>query len=417
LTYTTTAKVARGDRVKNTTIEGNQHKNLFIKGTRINTLMDIENWLENGPQQVYSLLDVAGMGKSTVTKHLETKWRHERHLVARFFFSRNTTETMSNTLFCSAISTQLVKSSEEFAECLERCKEEYRKEKRNFDESIEEMFEALIVNPLKKFDQPVILVIDALDECDNGDGFGNGGRDRLLKTLKAHLLSLPKLRILTTGRPLPDIKKTLTNPNIRITNFRETEGYNDDIAIYVNARLSESDEEAFSDEIKQRVTNMAAGHFIWARIACDLLIRTYDRDSLLESFQKEISDDDRLNQLYRIAMRESTPADNASKRAVAMILQVFFAAQEPLSIEQLERLSPHPQSTEKVIAALGSLLIFEDRTSPIRPLHLTFREFIVSKDLSGDYYVPLELGHRTVALKCVETLRSEPKLVTSGSKW
>jgi hypothetical protein len=162
--------------------------------------------------------------------------------------------------------------------------------------------------------------------------------------------------------------------------------------------------------------DMAAGHFIWARVACDLLIRTYDRDSLLESFQKEISDDNRLNQLYRIAMRESTPADNASKQAVAVILQVFFAAQEPLSIEELERLSPHPKSTEKVIAALGSLLVFEDRTSPIRLLHPTFREFIVTKDLSGDYYVPVELGHRALALKCVETLHSEPQLVTtSGS--
>jgi hypothetical protein len=161
---------------------------------------------------------------------------------------------------------------------------------------------------------------------------------------------------------------------------------------------------------------MAAGHFIWARVACDLLIRTFDRESMLESFEKAIGKDNRLNQLYKIAMRESTPADDASRQTVAVVLQVFFAAQEPLSIEQLERLSPHPKSTEKVIAALGSLLIFEAGTSPIRPLHLTFREFMVSKDLSGDYYVPLELGHRTLALKCVETLRSEPKLVTSDSE-
>jgi hypothetical protein len=315
---------------------------------------------------------------------------------------------MSNTLFCSTVSTQLAKSSREFADCVEKCKEEYEKDKQNFDKSIEEMFEALIVNPLKKFDQPVILVIDALDECDNE----TAGRDRLLKTLKAHLSSVPKLRILATGRPLPAIKKALQDPNIHVTNFRETERNDNDIAIYVNAQLNDPNE-PFSHEIKQRVTDMAAGHFIWARVACDLLIGTFDRESLLESFEKEISDDDRLNQLYKIAMRELTPTDNASKRAVAVVLQVLFAAQEPLSIEELERLSPHPKSTEKVIAALGSLLIFEDRTSPIRPLHLTFREFIVSKDLSGDYYVPLELGHRTLALKCVETLRSEPGLVIS----
>lgn len=107
------------------------------------------------------------------------------------------------------------------------------------------------------------------------------------------------------------------------------------------------------------------------------------------------------------------PADSASRQTVAVVLQVLFAAQEPLSIEQLKQLSPYPTSTEKVITALGSLLIFKDRTSPIRPLHLTFKEFMVSKDLSGDYYVPLELGHRTLALKCVETLRSEPGLVIS----
>jgi hypothetical protein len=351
------------------------------------------------------------MGKSTVAKHLETKWRREGRLVAHFFFSRNTTETMSNTLFCSAVSTQLTESSEEFAECLEKCKKEYKIRRRVYDDSIEEKFEELIVNPLKKFDQPVILVIDALDECDNG----TAGRDRLLKTLKAHLSSVPKLRILATGRPLPTIKKALQDPNIRVTNFKETEHNDDDIVIYVNAQLNDPNE-PFSHEIKQRVTDMAAGHFIWARVACDLLIGTFDREGLLESFKKDISDDDRLNQLYKIAMRELTPTDNASKRAVAVVLQIFFAAQEPLSIEELERLSPHPKSTEKVIAALGSLLIFENRTSPIRPLHLTFREFIVNKDLSGDYYVPVELGHHTLALKCVETLRSEPKLVTPSSE-
>jgi hypothetical protein len=376
------------------TVEGDQYATLFLNGTRTKTIKDIGRWVEQIDEApwMYCLLDVAGSGKSTVTRHLVEKWMNDGKLVARFFFSRDSDELRSTKLFASTISQQYKEQSQQFKACLDQCK-------RPLDASIEQTFKATVVEPLRTFKKSAVLVIDALDECDNSPQ--SRARSRLFNVLKTHQLSAPNLRIFATGRPESDIKKSLQELSAHVVNFRQLEGSNHpDVDRYIRWRLLGHDNENQVD----RIVELSDGHFIWARIACDLFCASLDQDSLISKLEKVVLGEGRLKDLYQVALTQSLPSDSDSQQAAAFLLQILFAAQESFSISDLEQFSPYPKVVEKTVNALGSLLIHNGRRDPIRPLHLTFREFITGKSLGNEPFIQLEFGHRTLVSVCIEKL-------------
>ncbi|KIM23144.1 hypothetical protein M408DRAFT_77945, partial [Serendipita vermifera MAFF 305830] len=170
-----------------------------LPGTRTKTLAAISKWAneKTDARPIFLLLDVAGSGKSTVAKHMANQWTREGRLLARFFFSRDTKTTMSTDDFCSTVATALISRDPELKPPIKA-----------FEElpdfglfSFEEKFNGLVISPLAKLNRDAILIIDALDECDNE----NGSRDELLNALHGQQASTPRLRILAPGRPEFDI--------------------------------------------------------------------------------------------------------------------------------------------------------------------------------------------------------------------
>ncbi|KIM27179.1 hypothetical protein M408DRAFT_71566, partial [Serendipita vermifera MAFF 305830] len=171
-----------------------------LSGTRTKTLAAISKWVDErtNAQSIFLLLDVAGSGKSTVAKHMANQWTREGRLFARFFFSRDTKITMSTESFCLTVATA-------FSEHDPRLRAPINQFKARADFglfSFEEKFNGLVMNPLKRLNRDAILIIDALDECDNE----HGSRDELLNVLHSQQSSSRRLRILVTGRPELDIK-------------------------------------------------------------------------------------------------------------------------------------------------------------------------------------------------------------------
>ncbi|KIM22410.1 hypothetical protein M408DRAFT_47206, partial [Serendipita vermifera MAFF 305830] len=169
------------------------HKQCF-KGTRLKTLSAIRQWVDDKDtlKQIFCLLDFAGSGKSTVAKTIAEEWGKSR-LFARFFFSRDTTRTSSTNSFCSTVANGFAGLNPDFKKHIRR----FRKRPDLDLLSFEEQFEGLIAAPLRDLSQHSILMIDALDECDNE----HKRRDELLEILCRQQSSLPHLRILVTGRP------------------------------------------------------------------------------------------------------------------------------------------------------------------------------------------------------------------------
>lgn len=368
---------------------GDQHK-LCLVGTRKRTLAAFHVWAdnENTLHKIFYLLDIAGSGKSTVSKQVVENLKSKGRLVARFFFSRDTEETMSTNLFSKAVSNAFAGLDTEFRGHVAEFKE-----RPDIDDlSLEEQFEGLVADPLRKLDKQAILVVDALDECNNE--FGR--RNRLLEMLHAQQPSIPNLRIFMTGRPEIDIKSR-AEETVGYKNFSRLEGTNKDVELYIHKQL-----EGILPEDKHLVVIKAAdGLFIWARLACDMLRESADPEDLQEELRGEVGLDD----LYRVALREAIPKDRSSQRAILTILAMIMAAQRPLSIESLEMLSPElskrPGVVERAIKCLGSLLICSSREDPIRLLHITFRDFITDQSKAGPYFVHVRLGHYALASQSI----------------
>ncbi|KIM22683.1 hypothetical protein M408DRAFT_28522 [Serendipita vermifera MAFF 305830] len=83
---------------------------------------------------------------------------------------------------------------------------------------------------------------------------------------------------------------------------------------------------------------------------------------------------------------------------------MILATREPLSIAELEQLSPKLGIVEGVVSRLEALLLYKDREDPIRLLHATFREFLTSREKAGNFFIQPEHGNQTLALGCLSLI-------------
>ncbi|KAG8815578.1 hypothetical protein FRC18_001445 [Serendipita sp. 400] len=221
----------------------------------------------------------------------------------------------------------------------------------------------------------------------------------LLNVISTRLPLIPHLRVFVTGRPERDIKQwAMTTTGVHCTNFLQLEGNHDDVGIYIKERLSHFPPN-LQAQISQVVVN-AEGVFIWARIACDLLCKTINKQALLRSLEKEVT----LDHLYTIALEQSIPKDGYSRQAAVMVLEMILALQSPLSIAELVHLSPNPDAVEAVVTSLSSILLCKDREDSIRLIHATLHEFLTSRTEAGPWFIQLGLGHYILACGCIDLL-------------
>jgi hypothetical protein len=112
---------------------------------------------------IYLLLDVTGSGKSTVAKQMADKWTENGQLFVWFFFSHDVATTKSTDSFCSMVANALAGDDSTF-----KASTEAFKKHKDFDLlSFKEWFQGLVAKPLEKLGQDTILIINALDKCDN----------------------------------------------------------------------------------------------------------------------------------------------------------------------------------------------------------------------------------------------------------
>ncbi|KIM20642.1 hypothetical protein M408DRAFT_81681, partial [Serendipita vermifera MAFF 305830] len=253
---------------------GNQHQTC-TEDTRTELLHDIRTWAEdpNSTKQIFWIADRAGTGKSTVAKQIVTEWVKTEKPVVPFFFSINAADTMSNAKFCSTVAVKLAELANfgPFRSTLaEVLKEKLTVETLGF----EEQFQKLVLGPLQTTNKRVLLVIDALDECDKS------GRSELLSTLLRNLDKLPRTKVMITSRPLPDINQKLHNQPIVYS--RDLQGGGDpdsttqDILRHLDHIFSNSHNLRHLQYHVPRLGKLANGLFIWASTAGRFLEESLD---------------------------------------------------------------------------------------------------------------------------------------------
>src|SRR5258708_3350738 len=190
--------------------------------------------LDTAVKPIYWVNGLAGIGKSTIARTVAEDAKNRNLLGASFFFSRQEKEFSSADLFISTIAYQLARSYPEARSVIIKV---FEREPDIVKKPFATQFKELIVEPLRRitFSKPVIIVVDALDECDNA----SRAAEELLQAVVKHCTESPSLRLLITSRPELHIKHVLTNTAGIVLHDIDQSIFSDDIRKYLRVEMSQ----------------------------------------------------------------------------------------------------------------------------------------------------------------------------------
>lgn len=378
---------------------GTQHKPC-LPGTREPILQEIRRWhLDPNPdERVFWLCDEPGSGKSTVAATMCEEWDNAQAVFGRFFFSKNARQTSETDAFCSVVAEDIGSKNEVVMECVRNAKQ---KDTQLLERGLRYQFIKLVEEPLHFADADVIVVVDAIDECDKEM------RGELLRLLVEKIPTLPKLKLFITSRPEPDIAALLQSRAIVSGMHFKMHGKEDrsnvnDIKAYVDAHLTK----LLNPADRQQLVERSNGLFIWITTAHLELEQAQDPhaiDTTLKTLLNRGEGED-LNQVYANILRRVIRERSLEviRKVIGTILTLF----EPVSTEALARLTDitHPQ-LEKILLSMESVFRVG---SVIEFLHPTFREYLVS---TSNTIMPLEVTtvQSNLAVSVLRVLQGELK--------
>src|SRR5277367_5564390 len=171
-----------------------------LPNTRVGLLEEIYNWVNSEDERcIYWLSGLAGTGKSTIARTVARRYFEQKRLGASFFFSRGGGDVGHAGKFFTSIAVQLAYN----APSLRRYISEAAEEQIDIaNHSLRDQWRQLVIRPLLRSDKRLspssyLLIVDALDECDNEDHIHT-----ILQLLaEARSLTTVRLRVFLTSRP------------------------------------------------------------------------------------------------------------------------------------------------------------------------------------------------------------------------
>jgi hypothetical protein len=143
---------------------------------------------------------MAGTGKSTIARTVAYKYSGQKRLGASFFFSRDSGDVNHAGKFFASIAVQLATISDVLSRYI--C-EAIQRQRDIANKGLRDQWKRLVYEPLSKMEaqsltSPLLLVIDALDECDDDKDI-----ELILQLLaEARELRKIRLRVFLTSIPI-----------------------------------------------------------------------------------------------------------------------------------------------------------------------------------------------------------------------
>jgi len=148
-----------------------QHEEECLPGTRKELLLNIEEWAVSSEGKcIFWLNGLAGTGKSTISRTVAKSFKERGLLAASFFFKRGDGDRGKAAQFFTTITQQLFTKIPEIRPAILQV---IRDNPGISAKPLKEQFNELIYRPLHSLNRPenqstpLVIVIDALDECEN----------------------------------------------------------------------------------------------------------------------------------------------------------------------------------------------------------------------------------------------------------
>ena len=373
---------------------------------------------------IFWLNGMAGTGKSTIARTVARKYHDQKRLGASFFFSRGGGDVSHAGKFFTSIAAQLANKSSSLKRYL--C-EAIAEHSDIASQTLRDQWHQLVLRPLSKLEAdllplPLILVIDALDECEGEDDI----RGILQLLADARTLRTVRMRIFMTSRPEIPIRHGFYQ--IPETEHQDFVLHNippsiidHDITIFLKHYLGIIRREGGlavgwpGDQIIARLVQSAGGLFIWVATACRFVHdgRQFaeSRLSLILQGNASAAPEEKLNEIY-IAILTHCIGDKYKDYEREELYKMLNAALgtivilfSSLSAVSLARLLHIPKNDiNQTLEDLHSILeVPKDQSQPIRLHHPSFRDFLLDKRRCRDphFWVDEKKAHGALAGCCL----------------
>lgn len=390
---------------------GQTHQGCHPK-TRVEVLQSIRDWAQdiNG-ESVFWLNGMAGTGKSTISWTI-SKWLKELGsggpivLGASFFFKRGEGDRATARFLFPTIAIQLAASLRNFDTFLAWSS---KADPQICSKSLGEQFDKLICKPLSRLRSDTnhltyIVVIDALDECENEIDI----RTMLQLWQTLPITTGPRLRLFITSRPelvirLGFKKMPVSAHHDLVLHEVPLPVIEHDIHAFLTDALAqirddhnlEADEDALAEDwpgshITKELTEIAVPLFIAAatvyRFICDSVRPEEGLETVLRL--RKTGCLSTLGQVYHTVLNgmAATVKDTRMRDKLysdfRTVVGAIVCLQEPLSRLALADMLGIASSDLRIqLQSLHTLLqVPADGDSPIRPLHLSFPEYLTSSE-------------------------------------
>ena len=404
-----------------------QLKNHFLTGTRVEVLEELEDWVHASPshKSIYVLNGPTGSGKSSIASHFARRVRERGHLGASIFFDCGVDDLSSPRLFFPTLAYQLAHFQDALRPHFITAVRGYPKLGRPQDAKYKG--EHLVRWPLlavRGHHAPVVIVVDAVDECAEDTP---GAISTMLQLLASCVrdVSFP-LRILLTSVPEHILEGPLSQAAVTVRrmslNNLSLESTNRDIAMFIRDRLLRMEPSkallAKRPDLVDRLVTRSNETFLYARTAMDFFHD--DRDKLEERLDLLFSiippGLEPLDGLYLSILECAFPPTRMEQQpvlraSVQSILGCIPVLRDPVSPRALESLI-HVACGDSlpVLHQLRCTLLFNrnDPDEVFRPLHATFTRFLTSSARCPNrlYLVETKRQNARLAEGCLKVVRS-----------
>ncbi|KIL57558.1 hypothetical protein M378DRAFT_87719, partial [Amanita muscaria Koide BX008] len=392
-----------------------------LKGTREALLREMAEWATClSESQIYVLSGLAGTGKSTVAYTIASRADDLGLLGASFFFSRDEADRKNAKKFFTTLAFQLCVYDERFSRAIGNVLLTERGSAAT-TKGPQEQFQALILEPLQTIVasrvRPILLVVDALNECDDEDSTG------VITALGQLVRDLPSFKVILTTRPQPAFNHLGSQDGYKIFRLQDIEEkvVEGDMRLYlkqslsleeVRARLEDPDEEwQASDEQIESLVRAAGRLFIIASTAVLYILDKFASDpeaqiaTLLRALAQDRTPLKGLNHFYTVILRNVVPEDCDNADIVERyqtIIGTIVLLQTPLSITTLAPfIDKRAKQIQIVLRKLQSIILLGTDNIPVI-YHKSFPDYVTDPARCKDVHLRIDpmSQHTRIVMHC-----------------
>ncbi|EHK50319.1 hypothetical protein TRIATDRAFT_181620, partial [Trichoderma atroviride IMI 206040] len=403
--------------------------------TREEILKEICDWLDDSTSQkhIYWLQGKAGTGKTTISRTVVSRMAGKNRIIANFFFKRGEGDRARLKRFFTTLVAQLVRKLPSFAKAIQDALES---DPSLLEQDPKVQFKKFIQEPIQKqkFEKSktIIVVVDALDECDSKEDLA-----ALIQLVNQPVLpdgssaQLPFKYFLTSR--LDHHTQPISNKTPeQICEKKELETatlatMKRDIELYFRFHLKNIDglldptptgdpwSNPSNFRILEELTERAYPLFEFAAAACRFIGQTTipgePLDRLNDILKSQISGD--LDMVYESILKQrfynlKGQSYKSAKAQFQTVIGSVISLADSVDVRCLAQLTG---SSEKAIRqelrCFASVLVVpteNDDQSLIRLFHESFRDFLTGLDTDEEFKVDSSSAHKLLASRCRQFL-------------